>query len=177
MALSTKRKNQIIADWKAGRFNTPYAVAKEYKIDQKTAQKIIDGISQDNAEIVEIGTAYEIAKKSIKNPVEKKAIERLVEERSIADDIRDEVLSGTLLNIKSVKKKIELEEIEDMQDHRHAQEIFDKALITSGNAPRHANQQINVNTQNNIQTNTAVLSEDEAKKKALELGVPLSALM
>ena len=56
-------------------------------------------------------------------------------------------------------------------------EANDKLAVTLELAPRHANQQINVNTQNNIQTNTAVLSEDEAKKKALELGVPLSALM
>ena len=77
MALTTNKKNKIIADWKAGRFNTAYAISKEYKIDQKTAQKIIDGFSQGNADIVAIGTAYEIAKKSIKNPVEKKAIEKL----------------------------------------------------------------------------------------------------
>ena len=62
-------------------------------------------------------------------------------------------------------------------DLKTIDEGIDKNAVSLELAPRHANQQINVNTQNNIQTNTAVLSEDEAKKKALELGVPLSALM
>lgn len=173
MALPTRTINKIKAEWKAGKFKTPYAISKTYKIDQKTAQKIIDGISQNNADIVEVGTAYEIAKKSIKNPVEKKAIEKLVEERSIADDIKEEVLSGTLLNIKSVKKKIELEEIEDMQDHRHAQEIFDKALITSGNSPRHASQNIQVNTQTNVQNNQVTLSREEMEAELKKRGLPI----
>lgn len=44
MALPTNKTNKIIADWKAGRFNTAYAISKEYKIDQKTAKKIITNI-------------------------------------------------------------------------------------------------------------------------------------
>jgi hypothetical protein len=155
MALTTNKKNKIIADWKAGRFNTAYAISKEYKIDQKTAQKIIDGFSQGNADIVAIGTAYEIAKKSIKNPVEKKAIEKLVEERSIADDIEREVYAGTLDNVKSVRKKIQLEEVDNMQDHRHAQETLDKALITAGKAQRFA-PKTDVNLTNAQQNNITV---------------------
>jgi hypothetical protein len=102
---------------------------------------------------VEIGVAYESAKKSLKNPVEIKAIENVVKQRTIADDIKDEALSATLLNIRSVKKKIELEEVETMQDHRHAQETLDKALITAEVAPRHA-PKVEVNNTNAQQNNT-----------------------
>lgn len=151
MAISTKRKNQIIAEWKAGLFTSYNAVAVHYKVDPKTVKKILDGISQSNADIVDVGAKYESAKKSIKNPNEIKAIEKAILIRTIADDIEDVALDGTLLNVKSVKKKIELEELNTMQDHKTAQETFDRALITAGKAPRHANTTINNTnaTQNN----------------------------
>ncbi len=50
MALSTKRKNQIIADWKAGRFKSYYAVAKHYKISEPTAKKVIVNLEKIEAE-------------------------------------------------------------------------------------------------------------------------------
>lgn len=163
--LSDRQKNNILAKWHTGQY-AKTELAKVYKVDEKTIRDIVDKQKPRNAEIVEVGAKLEILKKSEKTPIEtaeiNKAIIKRVAELSIADEIKQEVLSGTLLNIKSVKKKIELEEIEDMQDHRHAQEIFDKALITSGKAPRHASQNIQVNTQNNIQTK--VLSIDDIYK-------------
>jgi len=154
MALSTRKINQIKAEWKAGKYKTAYAIAKAHNIDRKTADKIIEGISQSNADIVEVCVIAENAKNSLKNPVELKVIEAMVKERTIADEIQDIVLSGTLANLKSVKSKIEKEEVETMQDHRHAQELFDKALITAGKADRHAPKTEIVNTnaqQNNIE--------------------------
>jgi len=158
MALSTRKKNQIIADWKAGRFTTYYAIAKHYQISNPTAKEILVNIPQSNADIVEAGVTYEKAKKLNKNLIEVKAIEALVKERTIADEIQDIALSGTLANLKSVKSKIEKEEVETMQDHRHAQELFDKALITAGKADRHA-PKIEVNTQNNQLNNTEIIVE------------------
>lgn len=139
----------IIADHKAGRFETQKALLDHYKIDRKTLVKILEGISSTNTDIVELGVAYESAKKSLKNPVEIKAIENVVQQRTIADEIQDVVLSGTLANLRSAKSKIEREEVETMQEHRHAQELFDKALITAGKADRFApKQDINLaNTQ------------------------------
>ena len=146
MALSTKRKNQIIADWKAGRFKSFYAVAKFYKISEPTAKNILADISQSNADIVEVGVAYETAKKLSKNLVEVHAIERAVAERTVKDEIKDESLEATLLNIRSLKRKIISEEIESAVDHKYAQEAIDKALISSGNADRHAKSgDVNVN--------------------------------
>lgn len=138
MALSTRKKNQIIADWKAGRFTSYYAIAKHYQISNPTAKEILVNIPQSNTDIVEAGVTYEKAKKLNKNLTEVKAIEALVKERTISDEIKDCGLEATLANIKSVKKKLELEEVTTMQEHRHAQETIDKAMITSDNAPRHA---------------------------------------
>lgn len=152
MALTTNKKNKIIAEWKAGKYQNANQVAKAHKIDRKTAEKIIEGISQSNAKIVEVGAAYEIAKKSLKNPVEVKAIEALIKERTIADEIEDSVLSGTLANVRSIKGKIEREEVENMQDHRHAQAAFDQALITAGKAARFAPKQ-DINLTNAQQNN------------------------
>ena len=152
MALATNKKNKIIADWKAGRFKSFYAVAKHYKISEPTAKNILADISQSNADIVDVGVAYEKAKKLSKNLVEAKAIERLVAERTIADEIEECSLSGTLLNIKSVKKKIEAEEVKTMHEHRRAQETFDKAMITSGKAARFAPKQ-DINLTNAQQNN------------------------
>lgn len=41
MALTTNKKNKIIAEWKAGLFTSYNAVATTYKIDPKTVKKII----------------------------------------------------------------------------------------------------------------------------------------
>ena len=62
-------------------------------------------------------------------------------------------------------------------DLKNAIDGYDKASITLGINQRHSNQNISLNTQNNIQNNNLQLTEDEAKQKALELGVPLSALI
>ena len=96
MALTTNRKNKIIADHKAGRFKSNTALAKHYKVDPKTVKKITMGISQENAEAVEAGVIYENAKKSLKNPVEIKAIETAVKEKTKEERMRDIVLDNTL---------------------------------------------------------------------------------
>ena len=66
------------------------------------------------------------------------------------------------INIKSAKEYIE---------------AIDKASITLGINQRHSSNQINVNTQNNIQNNNIPLSIEDAEKEALALGVPLEILI
>ena len=62
-------------------------------------------------------------------------------------------------------------------DLKNLAEAVDKSSITLGVNQRHSNSQVVVNNQNNNQVNATIeLTEEEAKKKALELGVPLSAL-
>ena len=78
MAISTKKKNIIIAMWKTGEFKSATALAKHYKISTKTAQKIIAEIDHSNKDIVDLGVQYEMAKNSTKNPHEINTIEKVV---------------------------------------------------------------------------------------------------
>ena len=169
MALTTNKKNKIIAAWKAGQFKSYYAVAKYYKTTQVTIKKILVNIEQSNTDTVELGVAYENAKKFSKNEVEIKAIENAVKERTIADEIEELVFNGTRTNVKKVikvlknGKKLEkintglgIQQFEEVGlgtgDYKNIQETFDKALITAGKAPRHANSTItNTNAQQNNQ--------------------------
>lgn len=62
-------------------------------------------------------------------------------------------------------------------DFKNLADTIDKASITLGVNQRHSNSQINVNTQNNIQNSSAVLTLEQAEKEALLLGVPLETLI
>lgn len=95
MALSTRKQNIIIADWKTGKYKNPNALAKAHKIDRKTALKLVDGISTENASTVEAGVKYEL-EKSRKNPAEKAAIEKAVKEKTAEERMRDLVLDNSL---------------------------------------------------------------------------------
>ena len=95
MALITNKKNKIIAEWKAGVHKSYNSIAVQYKIDPKTVKKLLDGISQSNADIVEVGTMYEMAKKSIKNPNEIKAVEVAIQKKLTVEDYRDKVFDAT----------------------------------------------------------------------------------
>lgn len=94
MALTTNKKNKIIAQWKAGKFENPSQVAKHHKIDYKTAKKLVDGIPQANAHIVHDQVKLEILKKSIKNPQEISAIEMEVKERICTIEEDNELVSN-----------------------------------------------------------------------------------
>jgi len=172
MALSTKKKNIILAMWKTGDFKSANALANHYKISPKTARHIIGNTAHDNAELVERCVVTENDKKSLKNPQELKALESVVKKRTIADEIHDIVMSATKANVKAIKKvikkgkavkvvtegegkgfttarKIEL----DMgpEHYKAAQEGLDKALITAGKAARHAPRgDVHVGDNNNI---------------------------
>ena len=81
----------------------------------------------------------------------------MVKERTVADEIKDEALETTLLNVRSMKRKLQGEEVETASDHKYIQEALDKAMITSDNAPRHAKSG-DVNVQTNTQVNNNHLS-------------------
>ncbi len=114
MALTTNKKNKIIADHKAKRFKSNAALAKHYKVDPKTVKKITMGISQDNAQAVEAGVAYENSKKSLKNPVEIKAIETAVEERTLEQRRED----AHLENLDIAELQISTKVRKDMTDNK-----------------------------------------------------------
>jgi len=166
MALSTRKKNQIIAEWKTGRFKSYYAVAKHYKIDKNTAQKILDGIQQENSDIVEICVVAESAKKTLKNHLELNAVERVIKERLKIDEISNLLLDKMKNHLQQGKAQKIVTESEgsnssaevveyDLQadDYKKLADAVDKASITIGVNQRHSNSQINVNTQVNNETN------------------------
>lgn len=153
--LTDRQKNNILAKWHTGQY-TKTELAKMYKVDETTIRRITDKQEPKSADLVEAGAKLEILKKADKTPIEtieiNKAIKKRESELSIADEIESVALDGTLLNVKSIRRKIEAEELENMREHRDAQETLDKALVTAGKAPRHANTTINNTnaTQNNF---------------------------
>ena len=67
--LSDRQKNNIIAKWKTGQY-TKIALAKTYKVDEKTIRKITENIEPKNADFVEATLMLEKAKKSELSPIE-----------------------------------------------------------------------------------------------------------
>ena len=165
MALSTKKKNIIIADWKTGAF-TKKELEKKHKISFKTLDKLVSGISLSNAEAVVVLHGAEMVKNSIKNPVELKAVENVVKSRLKVDDI-----SSKLLNL--VEKKIdnnvkyekvnagmgvqnlEPTELESI-DFKNLADTIDKVSITMGVNERFSSSKVEINNANNQQTNNKI---------------------
>lgn len=155
----------IIADWKAGRFKSYYSIAKYHKINEKTAKKILDGIPQENADIVEVCAVAESAKKSVKNPIELKAVENAVQERLKIHEISNTILQGIDKLAKGGKAQKVVTESNgelgssatvveyDLQadDYKKLADAVDKASLTLGVNQRFAQSQVNI--QNNLQNN------------------------
>lgn len=91
MALSTRKKNIIIADWKTG-FYKQKDMLKKHKIDRKTFVKIVEGILPTNADAVEVLHEAEMVKNSLKNPHELKAVENVVKNKLKVHKITDKIL-------------------------------------------------------------------------------------
>ena len=173
MAISTKKKNIIIAMWKTGNFKSYTSIAKHYKISTKTAQKIIGSNTHDNEELVELGVKYEMAKNSTKNTHEIKAVENIVKDRIKVHDITNDILNGIQSYIKDGKAhKVVTESIGEAgssgvaieyplqaEHFEKAMNTVDRASITLGVNQRHApKQDINLAQQQN---NTNYISQEE----------------
>ena len=165
MAISTRKKNLIIADWKTGKFKSYYAIAKEHKISQPQAKKILANIPHENATIVEAGVVYESAKKFSKNLVEIKAVENAVVERLKVDEISNLLLDKMKKHIVNGKaQKIVTESIGDggssatvveydlqSDDYKKLADAVDKVSVTTGVNERFSQSQVNI--QNNNKNN------------------------
>lgn len=167
MALSTRKKNQIIADWKTGKYPSAYALSKAYKVSDKTVTKLTNGIPQANAHIVEVCVQAEHAINSVKNPIERKAVEIAVKEQSISDQIEGIVFEATLGNVTAIKTELCAEKNKlTMFDRKIGQDTIDKALITVGKANRHA-PRVEVNNTNALQNNTQIKRVSIVKRSAI----------
>ena len=78
MSISTKKKNIIIADFKAEKYTSNTELAKAHKISRSALYQIITDVDRANTDIVELGVLYEQKKKSTKNTHEIRAIEQAV---------------------------------------------------------------------------------------------------
>lgn len=165
MAISTRKKNLLIAEWKTGVHKTVSAMAKLHKLDPKTVRKFIGELTHENADLVEACVIVEGAKKSLKNPIEIEAVEKAVSNATKIESLTDLNLEGlkALLMRGTISRPIKIKNgefdiIEQHEqelgtaDYKNAQDTIDKAMITYGEAPRHSNQSINLNTQNNQST-------------------------
>ena len=154
MALSTRKKNTIVADWKTGKYPSFYAIAKHYKIDKKTAKKLLEGISKENAHIVEVLTMAESAKKSLKSPLELNAVEKAVKERLQVNRICSKVLDGIegFIDGGKAQKVIVTGDIieHDIQadDYKKLAEAVDKVSVTQVVNDRFSNSQVNIQNNN-----------------------------
>ena len=167
MALSTKKKNIIIADWKTGKFKSHYAIAKHYKVSPPTIAKILLNIGQENSHIVEAGVEFEEAKKITKNIIEINAIDKAIKERVSHKDLIESsalaIVNGLNKSVKKGKAQKVITEgqgmgasmgavIEyDMQPEHYekAMNTIDKASITLGVNERFSSSKVEVNTQQN----------------------------
>ena len=174
MAISTKKKNIIIAMWKTGEFKSYTAIAKHYKISTKTAQKIISDSTHENEDIVELGVKYEMAKKSTKNPHEINTIEKVVEERvkasNVIYDLTSDILEGLSKSVKAGKAQKVVIEGQGMgatmanvidydmqpEHYKQAMDTVDKASITLNVNQRHA-PKAEINNSNNTQVNNDIV--------------------
>lgn len=195
--LTQDTRDKILADFHIGK--TQNWLANEYECSPATINKLCKGVipkfkDKVNA-IVSIKTELsneseyqsECFDKEVNDLVRKSnliynASEKIVK---LAQDMADKNKKQVVMKVKEYSKdngsseSLDMIEIElDTSDLKNLSDTIDKASLTLGVNQRHSNQQINVNTQNNLNTNLKTeLTEDEAKKKALELGVPLSALI
>ena len=169
MALSTRKKNIIIADWKTGAF-TKKELEKKHKISFKTLDKLISGIMATNADAVSVLHDAEMVKNSIKNPVELKAVENVVKSRLKVDNITNKILDkiDKFVDGGKVQKVVteghgkgfsRAEIVEtDLQpiDYKNLVDAVDKASITIG-ANKRFNENASVQIANqNVQENKEI---------------------
>ncbi len=164
MAISTRKKNLVIADWKTGAYSLN-ALAKKHKISVNSVKKICTKIPQENAEVVELCTIAESAKKCTKNAQEILAVEEVVKNRLMVYDISNTILQGIEKLAKGGKaQKVVTESLGeagssasvveyDLQskDYKDLQDAVDKASLTLGVNQRFSQNQVNI--QNNNQNN------------------------
>jgi len=203
--LSDRQKIKIKAKWDTGQY-TKVALAKTYKVSDVMIGKIVGSEQPKNSHIVEAQLYIENVKKLEKSSTEIQAINQAVDnkikeqlsidnKRIKIDQTTDKILEKVNELLDKGKKQIVMKVKEyskengssesldvidvdlDTSDFKNMQDTVDKASITNNTNQRHANSQVVVNNQNNLQQNATVeLSEEDAMKKALELGVTLSAL-
>ena len=154
MALSPRKKKTIIAEWKAGKFKSFYAVSKQHKISEHTAKKLLGEVQQSNADIVEAGVVYEQGKKFSKSAVETDAIEKEVRRRTelqkTKDLIEEVALKSTLKNVVKISPELNKDNLSSSDRNNHQRTL--KAALEMTQEKKDGTN-ININNTNAQQTN------------------------
>ena len=174
--LSERQKNNIIAKFKTGTY-TNIQLAKLYKVHEKTIRNITDGIGKDNADIVEAGVLFEMAKKSEKSPIEVKEIDNAIKyrlEQEFSDNKKRirvyetsfKILDSIdgILKRGSVEEKISIgdgiQRFEDRSlnadDALKMANAVDKLSVTTNVNDRHATSKVEVNQNQATQLNNNI---------------------
>ncbi len=127
MALSTRKRNLIIADAKAGRFENISGLCKYHKISRKTYYQLEKkhGFKfGENADIVEAAAALSKHIEVTKSKQEKQAIERAVKEKLSVAEMNEKLIRNNravALKIQSVlAKKAKNNELYEAKDVKSA---------------------------------------------------------
>lgn len=176
--LSDRQKNNIIAKWKTGQY-TKSALAKTYKVDEKTIRNITENIEPKNADFVEATLMLEKAKKSELSPIEiaeiAKAVKYRLEKEFSEDNKRVRIYDTSfkildaidgILKKGKVEEKVSVgdgvqqfeERYINANDTEKLANAVDKLSITTNVNQRHSNSQININNENtNAQQNNIAI--------------------
>jgi len=177
MALKQSKKDKIIADAKAGRFKNVTDLCKKHKIARKTYYELEKSNNfkfRDNAGIVEASLILEQAK-SNKSVTEIKAIEQAVKERISTTELDNEIM----LNNRKLAKLFQAIILKNKDDItlKNVKSLTGSVKdLESMVNPQNSKTEFNV-TQNNNNQSGVILTLDEAREKALSLGVPLEVLV
>lgn len=165
MKLTDKDELNLIADWKTGRFSQR-DLASKYNCSKGKVSQLTTGIDKSkNGHIVDAQITI-LSAKSLLSDEEMTAIANTAQNEAFSKGL---IYNATQLNLvrtmEYLSKNQKLEKInvgDGVQnfepvglgslDYKNAQEAIDKASITLGINPRHANTNIKVDN-NNIQEN------------------------
>lgn len=164
--LTNKDEANLIADWKTGRFSQR-DLASKYNCSKGKVSQLTNGVEKNqNGHLVDAQIAI-LSAKSLLSDEEMTAIINTAQNEAFSKGL---IYNATQMNLvrtmEYLKKNTKLEKVNvgdgvqnfepvalGADDFKHCQDTIDKASITLGINQRHSNQNINVNTQNNIQTN------------------------
>ena len=144
--LSQETKDRIIAQFKVGKSQN--WLAREYELSPATINKLCKGVEQKYKE--KVNTVV-----SIKSELsEESEYESEYFDKEVNEALKNKNLIYGVTH-KALKKANELlNKTDNMYDVNTAVQLADRASLTLGVNPRHANQQINVQTNTEVNNNT-----------------------
>ena len=159
--ISDNDKALLIADHKTGKYSQR-KLAEKYDVSLGTVSKLTKEEDKSNERFVEAQVAILEGKANLSD----------IEMNAVMNTAQDEIRRRNLIFNASerivAKATLMIDEISEAQELKHLCDTVDKASLTLGVNQRHSNQNINVNTQNNMQQNTNVEITKDLVQETLE---------